>query len=326
MNFPFSGNILYLVLKQTHILIFQPNPDTMKSYALVILNFLFLAFISCDGPKTSTTFKEDPCKNFPQWDKIIPNDVADLMLRRWQEKWDYPDTSPYHEDAEAIPDSFFVYFAALEEFTIGYCGFRVYYGLTEPGKISSLGLIITAINNHYGDILDTVKTDNRKDIYFTTATRPSQIISDSLETYNKFIDLATAQRYTSNWRCYNGVSRNNDSLGIIPCNVDRQIPPEGDLNSSYPQRIPLGNAFGPADSVYFRLLGGGYHSFEAFVLYNSFTIENESIDKQTLIQDFYMRGYGQIEKDGPFEIGNLAIDVTGHCPPICNRENALQGN
>lgn len=324
------GEIFYILILIKHTLtIFQPKTNTMKAYALVVLSLLILFFSSCENDCPPAMELVNPC----HWDEEISDETADEIKSNWQNKWDFPPNSPFYEQAKLIPDSFFVNRFALEFLSIGHCGFRVYYGLTEPGNITSMCLVITAINDHLGDILPTDSFPDR--ILFTNTTIAINSLTDSLDIPTDFISLNRAQELTRNWRCYNQVSRNSDVIGSVTCDIrgrDKFIPARGVYGDEVEQLITLGNAF--ASKEVFLDLAEYPKQKSAYVLYNAmYALKgNKGFRK-----DLYIEGYGVIDqKDGkdiyaPFEIiksgeGGLAIDITGGCPYKCNIEDALQAD
>ena len=299
----------------------------MKAYALVVLSLLILFSFACEEKKQP----QDPDPPQPiancDWDSKISNETAKEIQKNWSKKWDFPASSPYAQYNGTVPDSFFINSFALQTLAIAHCGFRVYYGLTEKGDMRSMCLVITAINDHMGDILD-----GERKILFTNITQ-TEIRGDTVITPVKYIGLDEAKKYTSNWRCYNGVSRDNDEIGNVKCDVDRVMPARGRYKKNKPQLIPLGNAF-DSDSVFVKIEDSGMPP-NAYVFYNSLYKYNDK-NKKGLRQDLYIRGYGRtiakgMNSFGPIEIvgvgpGGEAIDITGGCPVHCNIEDALQAD
>lgn len=296
----------------------------MKRTMSIALLILIVLGYGCEPkPQKEPESLESKCT----WDEPISNETAKQILDNWKNKWAFAGENRSLNDVQTIPDSFFVNRFALEIISIGHCGFRIYSGLTRKGDITSMGLVITGINDHLGDILDT----KPRRILFTNQSTIDDSKPDELKFTSHFISLKEAQKYTRNWRCYNEVSRDSDELGSVECRVDRTIPPRGIYGKDVIQRVPLAHAFNSARV--FEELGPSSPKASGYLLYNCmYKLE----DGSGFRYDMFIRGYG-VPNDSeskemlPLDIvkpapGDLAIDITGGCPPLCNIDDRLQSD
>lgn len=289
-----------------------------SKYFLNVLLISFLGILSCEGPDSQSP---SICTTGPvcHWDEKISGQTAAETLQNWQNKW---------PDEAKVPDSFFVNKFALEELAIAHCGFRAYPGLKSPNDISSMGLVIVAI-----DITKSDLTENEKAIIFSDVSSTDNPNIDSIQ----YLPLSTAQEYTQNWREYNGVCLENDILGNPDCTVDtvhEGIPPRGLYGTDTMQLVPLGFAF-TSHQVFCMLTDEGNYS--DFVIYNCMyslpeTQEDISFESVGYRYDLYIRGI-EFSESGASTLVDIAqstenlsdaIDITTPCPFECGDSEVLQ--
>lgn len=268
----------------------------------------------------------DPCV----WDKEISEDTAVHIFDNWVNKWDTNQPVP--------PNMFFINRDSLESLVNfeyqnpdkSFCGFRAYYGLTKSGDMTTMGLILVAINDCLTDQLN----DWNK-IFFTNLTSPD----DGPNFEPQRITKKVAQDYTRNWREYNSVCLESDVLGnkICPVASIQRIPkkPQGNLPNSVVQVVPLGLNFTGIEL--FDLLYEENSKATAYIFYNSmfsiFRKEGLPPYKRTGFRyDLFMKGYGPDSngKMGPIDLlddpSGYAVDISGGCPFMCDDQDDLQAN
>lgn len=287
----------------------------------ILLIIISITALSCDEQADAQSICTAPVNC--DWDEGIAGGTADEILDNWQNKW---------TGLGSVPDSFFINRYALEDLALAHCGFRAYAGLMVAGDVTSMGLVIVAIDTTKSDL-----TSGGKSILFTDVSDPDDPAIDSII----YLSLSTAQTYTDNWREYNGVCLENDSLGNTVCPIDTattRIPPAGNYGEEVTQLIPLGSAFA-AKEVFCTLTDDGNYS--DYVIYNCMYNLPESIGKEnSLIEnggyryDLFIRGI-EFSESGVSSLvdigqsdGNLseAIDITTPCPFECGDSAVLQGS
>ncbi len=303
-----------------------------QPYKVVLLICSLLLIYSCKHRSEKIQpVPESKC----QWDKIISGATVEEIKTNWSNKWE---NIPY---GDQVPDRFYVNRLGLEILVTeaqANCGFRAYYALTRPGDLTSMGLVFTAIDTN---LTDQVR-DARPGIIFSNITSEDELkvndYKDSIEVPLKYISLDTAITYTRNWREYNEVCLQNDILGNEICprfNLERSIPPRGNLNSDITQLVPLGINFTGLES--FRLVQRVYPDAKAFVFYNCmYPLTKDEREDYNLNSDsnlgyrydLYIEGYGIMGSRDFLKSGSSteAVDITGRCPPECNNEKVLQSN
>lgn len=286
----------------------------------VLLLLLSVGLASCEKDPDSRSICIAPVSC--DWDEGIPGGTAEEILVNWQNKW---------TGLGSVPDSFFINRYALEDLAIAHCGFRAYAGLVEAGDVTTMGLIIVPIDTSKSDL-----TTGEKRILFTDVSNPDDPAIDSII----YLPLSTAQTYTENWRKYNGVCLESDSLGNTVCPVDTtttRIPPNGNYGEGITQFIPMGLAFA-AKEVFCTLTGDGNYS--NYVIYNcmydlpeNIGVEDSSVENGGYRYDLYIRGI-EFSESGESTLIDIAqsaenlseaIDITTPCPLDCGDSQVLQG-
>lgn len=273
------------------------------------------------------------------WGGAITNAKAADVLRNWQNKWDFPSESN-HSTNETIPDSFFVNRSALDGLIKNKCGFRAYFALTRPGDITSLGLVITAINDHYTDLIGRQED---KILFANVTTKESMKLNEATgkeEFPTTFITLELAKKYNSNWRHYNQICLENVVLGNSVCKsseINRIIDPRGSLGKEVKQVVPLGLAFSTLKLNEF--MAEKYPNASTYILYNCMypLEENHNNSEGGKIDgfryDLFVRGFipERFISNSKTSIKTArnpnameAFNISGGCPFLCNDQDELQ--
>lgn len=290
-------------------------------YSLLIMLVASFGLLSCEDDTESKLSCTAPVEC--EWDEGIPGGTAEDILENWQQKW---------EGLGSVPDSFFINKFALQELAISHCGFRAYPGLVTAGDITSMGLVIVAINTNKTDLLSG---DNK--IMFTNISNPD----DPNRDIPQFLPVSIAQAYTRNWRQYNGISVENDTLGssaYLLGSDSTGIPPTGRYGGDTTQLIPLGLAFA-ARQVFCTLTVDG--NYTDYVIYNCmYELPESEAAGDTVSEtvgyryDLFIRGI-EFSESGESTLVDIAqstenlsdaIDITTPCPFECGDSQVLQGS
>lgn len=275
-------------------------------YRLIIIWMALLILLSVES-----------CKPEPQpltcnWDHEIEFVEAALFRLAWINKWEgLP-------DASGIPDSFLVSRELIDQMSNKYCGFRASYGLSKPNDIRSMGFMLTSINSDYQN-----PSPNQDSVvwvweYDVDSHGNIPITKTSTESANQ---------YAQNWQRYNGICRENDTLGNTNPHCKRtsmpgEIPPEGNVGSRITQIVPISQAYAfpniltVVDSLYPDYVGLAFFNALIPTFMDTSILKSEARDSSILTTFRYdLIISALVMEDGKPSLKPLKPFTVGTSPP-----------
>ena len=244
----------------------------MKRHLNLWLLVILIGTIACQ-PGTQSTQSGDPSDDLQtsleeevcSWNRPVPAFEAHATIESWQHKWEIKDLNG---NIPSVPDSFFVDRTALEQLVGDDCGFRVYYTMSKPGDISSMGIAIVRINNEKQNVIPP----GANSILYVDISQPTFLnVSPGADVQipYKYISSEQAYEYSKNWQKYHGICLDDAILGNNTCEKTEPsngISPMGQVGNSITQVVPVSQAYSAHDI--FKVASRTHEAFNAYVFVN----------------------------------------------------------
>ena len=272
---------------------------------LLTIILLLVAFGCQKNPQTQTVGAEVPSDQDLKecnWDVQVSTALSKALTSMWQLKWEIKDASG---NIAQIPDSFIVDRKALTDYAGDHCGFRVYYGLSQPGDMGSMGLIFTTFN----DLRQDIQKNEDDSVLYTNLSKTDFLNIDPKGDKPKipvtFIPISKAKEYNTNWNLFHGICKSDMRVGNNTCDrqdVVSEISPMGALSPGITQFVPL--SIGIASKSIFPDLENDEVDYDGIIFVNTMfptdekgrsLIKNESDSLLSIstyfMYDFIIRGF-----------------------------------
>ncbi|MEM7659354.1 MAG: hypothetical protein AAF399_24755 [Bacteroidota bacterium] len=299
----------------------------MKPLSFLVIFVSVLQMDFCTPPEPIPP----PCN----WDHKISSYEELAAKQMWTVTWDSI------AKVSEVPDSFLLPKTYLTELEKKYCGFRTTYALSKAGNMSDFGFLLSPYDPPNIQPLEA-------ESYVFVDKSSTQVNKKKIPI--RVLPKDTAKAYAFNWKLYNGVCLENDTIGNKDCKQKTppgMVAPGGGVQS-ISQIAPLSQVYsledilGKLDSADIQYDGlvfvcgfmpngeaGKVPEFDPIELLNDST---SSSTKLAFRFDFIIRAFrfadGEGQKIQTLPIpgtqsgntnGNLNLDISCPCPkePAC---------
>jgi len=278
------------------------------SIRLAILSMVLVFVWACESqvqtpiePQQDTPPATSQVVDITPWNEVIPNEEGDARVAKWKEHW----------KRDLVPQAFTIQKSALDQILKEDVGIRMYYGLSEeafnktlePGNRElDITLIAVRINENMGDLRDMIYT---------------AIQSDGK---TRFLDNLAVKTYTDNWRTYNGISR---QANTVSCRAEEGCGADDYDHVAY-SPSPCGSSYGsgksftvPLASAFSRISILEFTDGMAADTELSFSLGIKADNAYDLMLQSF---------DGPSKNGQGSyLDFSRPCPQGCGNNGSFQG-